>query len=98
MKRKKRQTWFTKREIEICQTIMRYDSIQEAAKKLSLSPSTLYSVTDRVKAKITKSRFSVNVSNNWRHQCRTLARLLAPYTKVRILVTSQLPEEEGFEE
>lgn len=79
--------WFTNREKQIMETIIRFGNITEAAADLNLAESTLYTVCKRVAIKITKSRFSVNIGNNWKRQSRTLDRLLSVFHKVKVTAT-----------
>jgi len=82
--------WFTDREKEIMETIIRFGNITEAAKSLGLAESTLYTVCRRVAVKLTKSRFTVNIGNNWKRQSRTLNRLLAVFHKVKVTTTYEV--------
>ena len=92
-KKRDLKTWFSDREYEVLKTIARFDSVNTAAHELNLAPSTLYSVIYRAREKISKSRVTVNQTNNFRQRSRALARLLVPYMKITI--TSEMVPDDG---
>jgi len=92
-----RESWFTPYEVKVAKAIIRYGSVRLASKMLGVTPMTIYGVVYRMRRKITKSRFTVNVANSWRKQSRTLAKLLVPYAKI-VITEGMMPEEVGLEE
>jgi hypothetical protein len=90
--KKVRESWFTPYEVKVAKAIIRYGSVKLASQTLGVTPITIYSVIYRMRRKITKSRFTVNVANSWRKQSRTLARLLVPYAKI-VITEGMMPEE-----
>jgi len=90
---KENESWLTDREIEIADTLTRFDSVQQAARELNLSTATVYTVLFGIRKKLTKSRFTVNKVNNWRKSSRVMARLLVPYYRLKISVEEGEIEE-----
>jgi transposase len=90
---KENESWLSDREIEIADTMCRFDSVEQAARELDISAVTIYTMLFRIRKKLTKSRFTVNKVNNWKKSSRVMARLLVPYYRLKISVEEGEIEE-----
>lgn len=85
----------TKREREIIDIISQTDSVKLAARKLGISPKTVYNTLAVIRSKYTQSRTYTNQILAYRKKSPRMDKLLTPLVRVKEEETQTEEESKG---
>ena len=91
-------TWLSNYEERIMRAISEEGDVRSAAYALKITPSTIYSVLNKIRVKQVKSQNTVNTLNVARRKSLALRRLLIPLQKVPVQEAEETEEETEAEE